>query len=61
MNTLSTHSKSLVDFSYGTVLGFCIPSTCHINSLMRPINKGDFLFEINLSKLIDFKFENFQF
>lgn len=34
-----TMSNFMVDFSYGTVLGFCLPSNCDINNLTQSINK----------------------
>ena len=38
-NTTRSSTKQMIDFSYGTVLGFCVPSTCEFGDLLRTLNK----------------------
>lgn len=38
-NTTMIHTKRMIDFNYGSVLGFCLPSTCQINDLLHPLNE----------------------
>lgn len=33
-------TRYLIDFSYGSVLGLCIPSKCNIEELLEPINRN---------------------
>lgn len=37
---LHAKAKFIVDFSYGSVLGFCVPQTCDVKQLLLPINRA---------------------
>ena len=39
-NTTTRTTKRMIDFSYGSVLGFCVPSTCEIGDLLATLNKA---------------------
>lgn len=39
MHKVYPHTKKMIDFSHGNVLGMCIPSSCDINELIESYNK----------------------